>query len=203
MNGHNGRMMADAERRARLGLVGMAGKDVPGFEKMARWIVAVCRPGTETRIHDDLATLGIECWCPMEKKRRPPRRGLKAQVIHTPLFRGYLFVRVIPMNEAFVGVLSASRLSGLMGHDGVPTLMPERIMERLRLSVAKRLKDQGDDDGSWWRDCHVTVTHGPFASFKAVVRALVGKGDKVKVDVEIFGRATPVELDIDSIRIGK
>lgn len=203
MAGRDGRVMADAERRAGRNLIAMATKDVAGFDRLARWIVATCRPGLELRIEEELTEWGIESWCPVEMKLLRPRRGIAAKKIPRPLFRGYVFVRVVPTMEAYAGVLSASRISHLMGRDGKPFLMPDELMKKLRLRVAKRVAKQDDGKDDWWVDRKATVTHGPFASFTATIRSLLGKGDRVSAEVEIFGRMTAIELDVDSIRINE
>ncbi len=155
------------------------------------------------RIEEELAACGIESWCPVEMKLRRARRGLKAVENPCALFRGYVFVHVIPTMEAFAGVLSASRIGGLMGRDGRPFLMPEDLMRRMRLRAQKREAKQKDEAAQEWRNRKVTVRHGPFASLTATIRDLLGKGDRVSVEVDIFGRMTVMELDVDSIQIGE
>ena len=44
----------------------------------------------------------------------------------------------------------------------------------------------------------VKVIEGPFATFVGTVEAVSDKG-KVKVNVSIFGRPTPVELDFNQV----
>lgn len=198
----DGRRKAAAARRAQENMIAAAKSSRPRFAELARWIVGTCKPGLELRIQEELSDAGIECWCPVEWKKRPSRRGLKAVEIPRPLFRGYVFVRVIPAMDAYAGVLSASRISALMGRDGKPELLSERLMKLLRLRAAKRSGKQGDSDGKpWWQDRKATVTHGPFAGFTATLRSLVGTGDMIAVEVAMFGRMTPVTLDVDSIAI--
>ncbi|TCR01079.1 transcription termination/antitermination protein NusG [Neorhizobium sp. JUb45] len=191
---------AEAARAARGHLVQAAGMDAPGFDRMARWVVATCRSGSEQVIGEELGENHIQSWCPMEKFRTRPRRGLKPVDIFRPFFRGYLFIRVVPTEEAFVGVLSASRLKGIMGRDGRPFLMPPKVMDALMLGVKKGECVQPDEFkipvsvGD-----HVTIARGPFADFQAVVRKVVSDRWRAEVEINLFGSMRPVELDIDSL----
>ena len=45
----------------------------------------------------------------------------------------------------------------------------------------------------------VRVTDGPFANFTGVVVEVKAEKQKVRVNVSIFGRATPVELDFSQV----
>jgi transcriptional antiterminator NusG len=45
----------------------------------------------------------------------------------------------------------------------------------------------------------VRVIDGPFANFTGVVVELKAEKQKVRVNVSIFGRATPVELDFSQV----
>lgn len=49
----------------------------------------------------------------------------------------------------------------------------------------------------------MTITDGPFKDFEATVEQVNYNQQKLKVSVSIFGRATPVDLDlaIDKTRI--
>ncbi|MCM2396202.1 transcriptional antiterminator [Rhizobium sp. S95] len=185
-------------RCAQDNLIQMAGRDMPGFDQLSRWIVGTCRVGSEESIADEMTVAGIEAWCPMEKFRKPPRRALPAVDVFRPFFRGYLFVRVIPSSEAFAGVLCASRLTGLMGRGGEPYLMPERIMSALKLGSKKGKTDE-DVEGKYPPGATVVIRSGPFADFQATVRRVIGSRWALEAEVNLFGRMTPVELDIDSI----
>lgn len=42
----------------------------------------------------------------------------------------------------------------------------------------------------------VKITEGPFASFSGAIEDVNAEKNKLRVNVQIFGRATPVEVDI-------
>lgn len=195
-----GQSRAERQRHAQENLIGMAGRDRAGFERMARWIVATCRVGSEEAIAAELDAVRIETWCPREKFRTRPRRKMKPVDIYRPFFRGYLFVRVMPCHEAYAGVLCASRLGGIMGSDGRPFLMPEKLMDALMLSMRKRQCIQDDEVKLPFSIAErVRVADGAFSGFKAMVRALLPDRWQAEVEVEIFGRMTPMTIDIDSL----
>lgn len=171
-----------------------------GFDKDARWIVGLCRVGAERAIGEELRAAGIRSWCPMEHLRTRPRRGLKPVDIYRPYFGGYLFVRVVPGHKAYAGVLAASRLRGLMGKDGRPYLMPEKMMDVLILNAMKDEKDQKDNPKlPVAPGARVSIGKGPFTNFLATVRRLIPERWRAEVEVHMFGRMSLVEIDIDSI----
>ncbi|NSZ16587.1 transcription termination/antitermination NusG family protein [Agrobacterium vitis] len=183
--------------------VAMARRDRPEFDRLARWVVASCKSGMEQVIRDSLDQQGIECWCPCERHKWPPRRGKQAVEIQRAVFRGYLFVQVIPDNQAFVGLMLASKLRGLMGQDGKPHLMPEPLMRQLMLSAKKAERKHMDGhDVPPMPDVlgkQVTIRSGPFADFVVTVRKVLSKRGQVVVDVPMFGGMSEITMGIDFI----
>ena len=45
----------------------------------------------------------------------------------------------------------------------------------------------------------VTITDGPFTSFTGVVEAIDTDDNSVRVIVPLFGRDTPIELELDEV----
>jgi transcriptional antiterminator NusG len=197
---YEARDRASALRSAQHHLISEASVERPDFDNLSRWIVTTCRPGSEQTISEELHSARIKSWCPLEKFRTRPRRALKPVEIYRPFFRGYLFVKVVPTPEAFAGVLSASRLNAIMSRDGKPYLMPPRIMDVLMVGMQKRTKIQNDEVKlPFTIGDRMRIVDGPFSSFTAMVRAALPDRWQAEVEVEIFGRMTPMTLDIDSL----
>ena len=186
-------------RCAHTNLVAMASRDRAGFETLSRWIVVTCRAGTEITISEELERQRIMCWCPVSKHRRAPKRGMKAVEIVRAVFRGYLFVRLIPEPEAYAGLLSASRVTGIMALNGATYVMPERLMSLLMLRAHS---PEIANLSSFVRVGQIVdVRSGPFASFQATVRQVLGKQGQLRCELPLFGRMTTVMLDLDDVKI--
>ncbi len=183
----------------------MARRDRRGFGERARWVVATCRVGREDAVSDSLAAAGIECWCPRERYRKPPRRGQPAVEILLPIFRGYLFVCVVPDDAAYAGLMAAAPIKGLMVQDGKPYLMPDTLMGVLMLAAKERERKQEDANSvppmPKIVGKRVIIRSGPFADFTVTVRKLLSRRRQVVVDVPFFGGMTEVSIGIDTIRV--
>ncbi|WP_234903294.1 transcription termination/antitermination protein NusG [Agrobacterium vitis] len=112
-------------------------------------------------------------------------------------------MQVIPDNEAYVGLMLASKLQSLMGRDGKPYLMPEPLMRQLLLSAktAER-KHMEAGDVPPMPDVlgkQVTIRSGPFADFVVTVRKVLSKRGQVVVDVPLFGGMSEITMGVDAI----
>lgn len=121
-----------AERRITDHMVAMARSDAPGFASLGRWCVAVVPGGREVAARDALKRKKIAAWLPLEKKKRRSRRGLPVEPVDRAVWRGYLFVRLLPCAEAWAGAMLTAGLSGWIGLDGEPALLPDRMVADLQ-----------------------------------------------------------------------
>lgn len=133
--------------------------------------------------------------CPTEKHVVVVRN--KKAIREKVLYSGYLyFESPKPLNEDELKTISL--LPNIMGMGG------NRIPIELRESDVKRiLKDdvlEIHEDSKRLKYIvgeQVTVIEGPFNTFEGVISEV--KGDKVQLEIKIFGRNTAVELTLNQI----
>ncbi len=124
------------------------------------------------------------------KKRTTPRT----------LMPGYVLVEMFPgdltSNEEFFNM--AKKISGVTGYIGDGTnpipLSVEEVHNMLNMIEEKHEKPKPKIKHRPGEQ--VRVTEGPFANFIGVVNEVDEEKSKIRMMVSIFGRPTPVELDV-------
>ena len=104
------------------------------------------------------------------------------------------FLRNIPKVIGFVG---GKIKDGKLDPDSVPTVeqseidkMRNKIEEGTLKPTPKIMFEKGES---------VKVIEGPFESFTGIVEEVKVEKGKIQVIVEIFGRATPIDLDFNQV----
>jgi transcriptional antiterminator NusG len=110
-------------------------------------------------------------------------------------FPGYILVRMILNDETWHIVRGTARITGFVGGAGnKPTPISDeevaRMTQQIREGAAKPKPKIKFEEGE-----NVRVVSGPFANFQGFVDEVRPDKEKVRVMVQVFGRATPVELD--------
>lgn len=108
------------------------------------------------------------------------------------VFPGYVLVKMIMSDEAWYVIKNVRGVTGFVGSGTKPTPLTEE--EVLQLGVEKHEIVVGYDVGD-----SVTITDGPLTSFTGTVDMLEIDKNKVRVIVSMFGRETPVELELDQV----
>lgn len=110
------------------------------------------------------------------------------------VFPGYVLVKMIMTDESWYIIKNVRGVTGFVGSGTKPTPLTED--EVLALGVDKHEVVVAYDVGDM-----VTITDGPLTSFVGVVDALDIDKNKVRVVVSMFGRETPVELELDQVEV--
>ncbi len=109
-------------------------------------------------------------------------------------FPGYILVRMVLNDETWHIVRNTPKITGFVGGGTRPTPISDeevaRMTQQMKEGAAKPKPKIHFEEGE-----NVRVISGPFANFSGFVDEVRPEREKVRVMVQVFGRATPVELD--------
>ena len=108
------------------------------------------------------------------------------------VFPGYVLVKMIMTDEAWYIIKNVRGVTGFVGSGTKPTPLTEEEVSQLGVEKHEIVVnyDVGDQ---------VKINDGPLVSFIGVVDELDLDKNKVRVIVSMFGRETPVELELDQV----
>ncbi|MDA5093229.1 transcription termination/antitermination protein NusG [Aliiroseovarius sp. KMU-50] len=125
------------------------------------------------------------------------RRGKKVTT-ERRFMPGYVLVHMEMSDEGYHLINSINRVTGFLGPQGRPMPMRDAevqgILGRVEEGVEAPKLLISFEVGE-----KVNVTDGPFEGFDGTVEEVDEEGQRLKVTVSIFGRATPVELEYTQV----
>ena len=113
-------------------------------------------------------------------------------------FPGYVMVRADLTDEAYHLIKNTPKVTGFLGSENRPVPIPDSEAEQILTQVQEGV-DRPKPSISFDIGEQIRVADGPFASFSGVVQELDEERSRLKVEVSIFGRATPVELEYSQV----
>lgn len=152
------------------------------------------------RVMEQLDDLGVHYFRAMMKTDRVKRhtrryQNPKKEMVEEPMFPGYMFTAADAVDlKSIDGVVGV-----LMSSDEHYSRVPNSDIEIIRKEITAGKFDKTKIMREVFKvGTLVRVEDGPFMGFPGVVtQALAGK--RARVDVEIFGRPTPVELELTQL----
>ncbi len=125
------------------------------------------------------------------------KRGRKVQS-ERKLLPGYVLVKMQMSDPAFLLIKNTPKVTGFLGADNKPLPISEeeamRILNQVQEGVERPKPTVTFEIGE-----AVKVVDGPFASFQGEVEEVDEERTRLKVEVSIFGRKTPVELEFGQV----
>ena len=113
-------------------------------------------------------------------------------------FPGYILVRMELNDETWHVVKGTPKITGFVGNATQPPAISDeevdRMTQRIKEGAAKPKPLISFEHGE-----NVRVTTGPFANFSGFVDEVMAEKEKLRVMVQVFGRATPVVLDYTNV----
>ena len=110
------------------------------------------------------------------------------------VFPGYVLVKMIMTDESWYVIKNVRGVTGFVGSGTKPTALTEEEVAQLGVEKHEIVVNYGVGD-------NVKINDGPLTSFIGVVDELEVEKNRVRVIVSMFGRETPVELELDQVEV--
>ena len=168
----------------------------------AKWYVVHTYSGYENAVktaiekfvaNRHLEDMILDIQIPMETVTEVTESGAVKEV-ERKTFPGYVMVKMVMTDEAWHLVRNVRGVTGFVGTANKPIPLTEE--EVLAMGMEKHEIVVGYNVGD-----HVRIVDGPLASFTGVVEDIEPEKNQVSVMVSMFGRETPVELELDQVEV--
>lgn len=165
----------------------------------ARWYVAHTYSGYENTVkatiekaveNRNMGDLILEVNIPMETVTEVTDNGPKT--VERKVFPGYVLIKMVITDETWHLVRNVRGVTGFVGSGNKPIPLTEAEIASLGVEKKEVVVNYAVGD-------NVRITDGALESFLGVVEEIDLERQKVRVIVSMFGRETPVELDLDQI----
>ena len=130
---------------------------------------------------------------PMETVTEVTDSGATKEV-ERKVFPGYVLIKMVMTDDTWHLVRNVRGVTGVVGSANKPIPLTEEEvlamgMEKHEIVVQYKVGD------------HVKIVDGPLASFTGVVEEIEPEKNRVSVMVSMFGRETPVDLELDQVEV--
>ncbi|RUV40094.1 MAG: transcription termination/antitermination protein NusG [Mesorhizobium sp.] len=174
---------------------------------MTRWYIVHAYSNFEKKVAEDIENKAkqkglsgeIEQIVVPTEKVVEIRRGRKVDA-ERKFFPGYVLLKANLTDAVFSLVKNTPKVTGFLG-DSKPVPITEaeaqRILNQVQEGVERPKPSITFEIGE-----AIRVSDGPFASFNGFVQEVDEERARLKVEVSIFGRAVPVDLEFGQVEKG-
>ncbi|WP_193178753.1 transcription termination/antitermination protein NusG [Oricola nitratireducens] len=174
----------------------------------ARWYIVHAYSNFEKKVAESIeeAAKAKGLWGHFEQILVPTekvievRRGRKVDS-ERKFFPGYVMVRANLTDDVFHLIKNTPKVTGFLGSDNKPMPISDKEADQILGQIQEGV-ERPKPSVSFEVGEQVRVSDGPFASFNGVVQEVDEERSRLKVEVSIFGRATPVELEFGQVEKG-
>ncbi|MDQ6790915.1 MAG: transcription termination/antitermination protein NusG [Candidatus Dormibacteraeota bacterium] len=165
----------------------------------AQWYVIHAYSGHEEKVKKnlekriesmDMHDKILEVFVPMEDEIEI--KDGKRRHVQKRIFPGYILVKMVMSDESWYVVRNTPGVTSFVGSGNKPVPLQENELR----SILKQVKQEPQIRVEFQLGESVRVVDGPFADFLGKVDEINAEKGKLKVLVNMFGRETPVELDL-------
>ena len=165
----------------------------------AQWYVIHAYSGHEEKVKKnlekriesmDMHDKILEVFVPMEDEIEI--KDGKRRHVQKRIFPGYILGKMVMSDESWYVVRNTPGVTSFVGSGNKPVPLHENELK----SILKQVKQEPQIRVEFQLGESVRVVDGPFADFLGKVDEINPEKGKLKVLVNMFGRETPVELDL-------
>ena len=168
----------------------------------AKWYVVHTYSGYENKVASNLEKtvenrqlqdLIQEIRVPTEKVTEITESG-KRKEVERKIFPGYVIVKMVMTDESWYAVRNIRGCTGFVGPSSKPIPLTEDEVARLGI-------EQRDIQVSYKVGDSVNIVDGPLEGFVGTVEEMDVEKNRIRVTVSMFGRETPVVLELDQAEL--
>ncbi|MCQ2447365.1 MAG: transcription termination/antitermination protein NusG [Oscillibacter sp.] len=130
---------------------------------------------------------------PMETVKEVTDSG-ETKEVERKVFPGYLLIKMVMTDDTWHLVRNVRGVTGFVGTANKPIPLTEEEVLAMGMEKHEIIVNYNVGD-------HVKIVDGPLASFTGVVEEIDPEKNSVSVMVSMFGRETPVELELDQVEV--
>ncbi|RWF65458.1 MAG: transcriptional antiterminator NusG [Mesorhizobium sp.] len=178
-------------------MLAAAGMDGPE----ARWYVLRVEDRADIAVDKSLDAANVEhvmISTEVEAKRRGGRKHQSLEPCRAPAFPGYLFVKVISTARTWAGLRTIKGVLDPIGGADNPQPVTEQEIVKFQARIENDPEAFAVLTNALKAGDKVAIDDSPFSGFEAVV-LMLGDKHRISVEVDIFGRKTPISLDLAQV----
>ncbi len=118
----------------------------------------------------------------------------KERSVERKIFPGYVMIKMIVTDDSWYVVRNTRGCTGFVGPASKPVPLTDKEVENL--GVEKRSVEVRYSVGD-----SVNIIDGPLTGFTGIVDEIDVSSNSVRVTISMFGRETPVELELNQIQL--
>ena len=127
-----------------------------------------------------------------EQKEIEYKNGVKKEKVKK-MFPGYVLVEMVMSDEAWYIVRNTRGVTGFVGSGTDPIPLTDDEIRKMGFEISEINVDYDVNDS-------IEIIDGPFKDYVGVVQEINKEKHKVKVLISMFGRETPVDLELSQVQ---
>ena len=166
----------------------------------ARWYVAHTYSGYENKVKADIENTIVnrnlqdqilEVYVPMQEVEREGKDSKK--LVQQKMFPAYVLIKMFMNDDTWYVVRNTRGVTGFVGPGSKPVPLTEAEMRPLGIKEENVVVDFKEGD-------MVTIIGGVWKDTVGVIQSMNESKQIVTINVELFGRETPVEISFAEVK---